>query len=191
VSASEDALSDAERRPLVTTSQGEYLDVFWPDGTPRRRVYVASSWRNEHQPIVVEALREQGCNVYDFRNPAPGDDGFRWSEIDSNWQAWDFDRYDRALQHGVAQRGFGLDMSALEACDVCLLVLPCGRSAHLELGFAVGARKRTAVLFPGPWMGKAFPLLEPELMYKMCDLRTDDLDIAVDFVTAPPGGWSR
>ena len=30
------------------------------------RVYVASSWRNEHQPIVVSCLRDAGYQVYDF-----------------------------------------------------------------------------------------------------------------------------
>lgn len=25
-----------------------------------RRVYVASSWRNDHQPLVVETLRQMG-----------------------------------------------------------------------------------------------------------------------------------
>lgn len=27
------------------------------------RIYVASSWRNEHQPAVVKALREEGHEV--------------------------------------------------------------------------------------------------------------------------------
>jgi hypothetical protein len=40
------------------------------------RIYVASSWRNLYQPTVVTALRQEGYEVYDFRHPAPGDDGF-------------------------------------------------------------------------------------------------------------------
>lgn len=40
------------------------------------KIYVASSWRNERQPEVVEHLRSFGYEVYDFRNPAPGDTGF-------------------------------------------------------------------------------------------------------------------
>ena len=46
------------------------------------RIYVASSWRNTLQPGVVAALRGDGHEVYDFRNPAPGVKGFAWSEID-------------------------------------------------------------------------------------------------------------
>ena len=53
-----------------------------------RRIYVASSWRNAQQPEIVEALRFEGYEVYDFRNPAPGNTGFAWSEIDREWLGW-------------------------------------------------------------------------------------------------------
>jgi hypothetical protein len=52
-------------------------------------------------------------------------------------------------------------MNALEKADVTVLVLPCGRSAHLELGYAVGASRFTVVLLDDP-------MSEPELMYLMC-----------------------
>lgn len=47
------------------------------------KIYVASSWRNQHQPQVVSFLREQGHEVYDFRHPA-GKTGFQWSQIDED-----------------------------------------------------------------------------------------------------------
>jgi hypothetical protein len=112
------------------------------------KIYVASSWRNPWQPGVVALLRNAGHDVYDFRQPVPGEDGFRWSEIDGDWQQWNPKRYRSALDHPVARHGFKRDMDALRSCDVCVLVLPCGNSAHLELGWACGAGKRTAVLFP-------------------------------------------
>ena len=52
-------------------------------------------------------------------------------------------------------------MRALRNADATVLVLPCGRSAHTELGFAVGADQRTIVLLDDP-------LSEPELMYLAC-----------------------
>jgi hypothetical protein len=42
-----------------------------------------------------------------------------------------------------------------------VLVLPCGRSAHLELGYAAGLGQRTAVLMLEP--------CEAELMYLLVD----------------------
>lgn len=123
------------------------------------KIYVASSWRNGRHCYVVAFLRNLGHEVYDFRNPAPGNNGFGWSEIDIDWRDWSPSEFREALEHPIARDGFGHDMRALAGCDACLCVLPCGRSAHLELGFAVGAGKKTAVFIPEP--------SEPELMYRM------------------------
>lgn len=112
------------------------------------RIYVASSWRNPWQPAVVRLLRDDGHEVYDFREPAPGESGFSWREIDPAWQSWKPEVYRRALHDSIAQEGFRRDATALVDCAACVLVLPCGNSAHLELGYAAGQRKRTAVLFP-------------------------------------------
>lgn len=112
------------------------------------KIYVASSWRNPWQPGVVALLREHGHVVYDFRNPEPGNDGFRWTAIDPEWKAWQPGPYREALKHPIAEHGFKLDMDALRSCDACVLVHPCGNSSHLELGWAAGAGKATAVFFP-------------------------------------------
>ena len=133
-------------------------------------IYVASSWRNPWQPHVVELLRNCGHEVYDFRNPEPGNFGFHWTHIDPEWQEWQPDAYREALKHPIAEEGFLLDMNALNRCDACLLVQPCGTSSHLELGWAVGAGKRTAILFPlGVGNGPNLRPVEPELMAKMAE----------------------
>lgn len=135
-----------------------------------RRIYLASSWRNEDQPQMLMALRDAGFDVYDFRNPVPGNIGFAWSDIDPDWQKWTTREFIAGLNHEVAERGYAFDYDAMEWADTFVLLLPCGRSAHLELGWAVGAGKETAIFAPpeGP--------MEPELMYKMVDLITDDID---------------
>lgn len=73
------------------------------------KIYVASSWRNQHQPQVVSFLREQGHEVYDFRHPA-GKTGFQWSQIDEDWENWSTDQYRAALEHPIAQAGFKSDL---------------------------------------------------------------------------------
>lgn len=128
------------------------------------RIYVASSWRNGMaQQRVVEELRADGHDVYDFRNPRPGENGFSWRQIepDPEWLS-DPVAFRAGLAHPIAQRGFRLDMSALVSAQATVCVLPCGRSAHLELGYAVGAGQQTIVLLDTP-------LSEPELMYLACD----------------------
>ncbi len=124
-------------------------------------VYVASSWRNDYQQATVHVLRAAGIECYDFRNPAPGVTGFAWSEIDPDWENWTAEQYIKALSDPVAVHGYRRDMDAMERADTFILVLPCGRSAHLELGWAVGMGKRTAILTSD---GE-----EPELMAKMVD----------------------
>jgi nucleoside 2-deoxyribosyltransferase len=127
-----------------------------------RKIYVASSWRNPIQPAVVEFLRMVGHEVYDFRNPAPGNHGFAWSAIDPAWEGWTPERFRELLSHPTARAGFALDRDALDWCDTCVLVLPCGRSAHLEAGYACGQGKR--VIFMLSQDG-----FEPELMYRLGD----------------------
>ncbi len=124
-------------------------------------IYVASSWRNSEQPNAVKMLRNMGHVVYDFKNPKPGEHGFSWAEIDVDWQSWSVLQWKIALEHPIAERGYAADFAAMNRCDVMVLVLPCGRSAHLELGWAVGVGKPTAIF-------TLEDFTEPELMVKMC-----------------------
>lgn len=130
-------------------------------------VYIASSWRNPKQPEVVERLRGWSADIYDFRNPTPGAGGFHWSDIDPDWKDWTPTKFADALYNPIAKAGFRSDMNALQAADAVVLVMPCGRSAHLELGVAVGMGKPTAILLADG---------EPELMYAMVDVVTDDVE---------------
>jgi hypothetical protein len=138
------------------------------------RIYVASSWRNHRQPQVVAGLLAEGHEVYDFRHPAPGNDGFHWSEIDPGWKDWSASEFRQALTHPIADRGFACDMEALRSADAVVLLLPCGRSAHLEAGWATGAGKRVLILLDTDGN-------EPELMYKMAEVYTslNDLEAAL------------
>ena len=122
------------------------------------RIYVASSWRNRSQPTVVTVLRSSGHEVYDFRNPTCDDHGFAWSEIDQAWQYWTPAEFREALEHPVARHGFESDAGAVDWCEVGVLVLPCGRSAHLEAGFIAGAGKPLHIVM--------LDQQEPELMYR-------------------------
>lgn len=134
-----------------------------------RKIYLASSWRNNYQPECLAALRDSGHEVYDFRNPKPGDQGFHWSEIDEDWQSWDLRSYRKNLTHPIANGGFASDWNAMEWADTGVLLLPCGRSAHLEAGYFTGRNKQLFVLLHRD-------KFEPELMYKMATAICCDLD---------------
>ena len=89
---------------------------------------------------------------------------------DPEWRQWSPHEYRRALLHPLAEAGFQKDMSALRWCDAVVAVQPFGRSASMELGWAVGAGKRTFLLVAEG---------EPELMAKMCNHVCIDVDDVV------------
>lgn len=96
-----------------------------------------------------------------------GEKGFHWSDIDTDWEQWGPDQFIASLNHPIAVAGFNLDFRAMCWADVCVMVMPCGRSAHLEAGFFVGANKPLYILLSDG---------EPELMYKMASALCSDED---------------
>lgn len=121
------------------------------------KIYVASSWKNTMQDAIVILLRKAGFDVYDFKHPE-GKSGFSWHEVDGDWKMWTREQYQLALRHPRAIDGFNEDFTAMKWADACVLVLPCGRSAHFEAGYFWGAGKPVHILLD--------PTFEPELMYK-------------------------
>ena len=113
---------------------------------------MASSLQNDVYPKVVETLRQAGHDVYDFR---------RQGGSDSNPSEMTSDRLLDFLDEPKVRSIFRNDMDALIASDAVVCVLPCGRSAHLELGYGIGAGKRTVLLWHD---GDA-----PDIMHKAVD----------------------
>lgn len=118
------------------------------------KIYVASSWRNKYQQETVKILRAHGHEVYDFKNP-PNNIGFSWKQVGLEVPDSDLGGkgnsevpiipFLNALSHPRAQEGFKLDFDAMNWATHVLMLLPCGKSAHLELGWATGAGKKTAI----------------------------------------------
>ena len=130
------------------------------------RIYVATSWRNNEQPEIINTLTAEGHECYDFRNPPHREGGFHWSDIDPDWKNWDATTYrDHLLNSPIASHGYLSDLRGMEWADTGLLVMKCGNSAHLELGYMAGRGKRTIILLDDG---------EPDLMRLMAD------DICVD-----------
>jgi hypothetical protein len=155
-------------------------------------IYVASSWRNPLQTAVVAALRSADLTTYDFKQPGPGNSGFHWRDVGMPaYQAAYSDvpahEYLAGIDHPIAVAGFESDFEAMEASDTCVLVLPCGRSAHLELGWFVGQGRETAVLLDDP--------VTPELMYRMVDFIAPTLGDLLGWLGVQPdlayAGWER
>lgn len=136
-------------------------------------IYVASSWRNPRYEAILDCLDQWTIPYYNWRD----EQGFNWSEVfhgTRTTEAWTEEvppaHFAVALRSERAQQGFERDMSHLEAAEAVILLLPCGKSAHLEAGWAVGNAKPVALYV------SSNDLLQPELMYGMFDMVTSDID---------------
>lgn len=145
------------------------------------KLYVASSWRNPRQPDAVIALRADGHDVYDFRHPPGGDHlGFSWSDVDPDWTSWTPECYLAGIEHPIAVAGFTSDFYAMQNADACVLILPCGRSAHLEAGYFVGAGKPLVIVLDEAEFGPDAGHSVTELMYRMADVIVTGVGEAAD-----------
>lgn len=106
-------------------------------------IYLIGSLRNPEIPKIGNALREFGYDVFD--------DWFAGGKIaDDEWQAYEDSRghtFSQALKGYAAKHVFEFDKHHLDRCDIGVLVMPAGKSGHLELGYMAGQAKKTYVLF--------------------------------------------
>lgn len=108
-----------------------------------KKVYVIGSLRNPKIPEISKQLREAGFDVFD--------DWFAAGpEADDYWQKYEQNRghdYKQALAGYAANHVYNFDKHHLDSCDIAILVLPAGKSGHLELGYCIGKGKQGYILF--------------------------------------------
>ena len=106
------------------------------------RIYLIGSLRNENIPAIAKKLRNAGNEVFD--------DWFAAGpEADDYWRKYELERghgYIEALQGHAAEHVFSFDKHHLDTSDCAVLVLPAGRSGHLELGYMAGKGKPAYIL---------------------------------------------
>lgn len=138
------------------------------------KVYIIGSLRNENIPKIAQRLRDAlGPDHIVF------DDWYAAGpEADDYWQKYEKARgstYAEALVGYAAWHVFEFDKHHLDTCDVAVLVLPAGKSGHLELGYVAGRGVPTVILLDR----------EPErfdVMYNFASLVTADEGAMAEFV---------
>jgi len=108
-------------------------------------LYLIGSLRNPRIPEIAQALRKAGHEVFDdwFAAGPFADDA--WKEYE---QSRGHDLI-TALDGYAAQHVYRFDKYHLDRSDGGVLVLPAGRSGHLEMGYLAGQGKSTYVLLDG------------------------------------------
>ena len=122
-----------------------------------KRIYLIGSMRNEDIPVLGRALRALGHEVHDeWYAPGPNADEY-WREYELAKGHTFID----AIKGRHAEEVFGYDKKYLDRADTVVLLMPAGRSAHLELGYAVGQGKETHIVLDDPdrW----------DIMYRFAD----------------------
>ncbi|MBA7622906.1 hypothetical protein ES703_30293 [subsurface metagenome] len=134
------------------------------------RIYLAGSWRRASAiRIYMDSLRKQGFEVDCFCDQEGGRTGFNIAEClkELGHSVNEVDAI-TALKHpAVADKfriAFDEDRKWLDWCNCLILLMPAGKSAHLEAGYAKGHGK----LFYIFWMGD-LPKGEFDNMYQFAD----------------------
>ena len=93
-------------------------------------------------PELANNLRSHGYDVFDDWHAAG-------PTADDHWQQYEQQRdrpYNEALRSYPAEHTWNYDVRHLNRCSMAVLVLPAGKSGHLELGFAIGLGKPGFIL---------------------------------------------
>ena len=130
------------------------------------RIYVASSWRNGAGALgMASILRSVGHEVDCFCDDSGGRYVFHWREITDKIRELNARTF---LLHPQTQLAFAEDRKWLDWAEGVVMVLPCGNSAHLEAGYAVGRGKPL-------WIFGDLPAGEFDVMYGFANLVTEDI----------------
>lgn len=108
-----------------------------------KSLYLIGSLRNRAVIDLGNRLRSLGYDAFDSWIAAG-------PEADDYWQDYANKRgltYREALKDYSAQHVFEFDRYHLDRCDGAVLVLPAGKSGHIELGYMAGLGKPTWILF--------------------------------------------
>ena len=123
------------------------------------KVYLIGSLRNPEVPLLGNKIRALGFEVFDEWHGAG-------ERADDSWQLYEETRgrsyRDALYESKAAQNTFDFDLRNMNDSDIGVLLLPAGKSAHIELGYLVGRSRKTFALFnevPARW----------DLMMKFCD----------------------
>ena len=110
-----------------------------------KSIYIIGALRNKAIPEFANELQQLGFEAFaDWFSPGPDADDF--------WRDYSKARgltYKQALESYAARHIFDFDKYHLDRCDLAVMLMPAGKSGHLELGYIIGRGKPGYILFDG------------------------------------------
>jgi len=133
------------------------------------KIYIASSWKNETAVLAFAILlRSWGHQVDCFCDTTTtGRFVFHPRMLGVNPEELDAVSF---LALPQAQKVFIEDRKWIDWADLVIMYLPCGKSSHLEAGYAAGKGKLLFIFSPG-----GFPKGEYDAMYGFADVLCNSL----------------
>ena len=105
--------------------------------------YIIGSLRNPEIPVFANEIQGIGFEAFaDWFAPGPHADDY-WRKY-SKQRCW---TYEQALQSYAATHIFEFDHFHINRCDAGVLLMPAGKSGHLELGYMIGQGKPGFIVF--------------------------------------------
>lgn len=107
-----------------------------------KTIYIIGSLKNDQILTVHKDLESIGLEPFsDWKCPGPDADDF----LRDYYRARGLS-YSEILESYGVQHVFNFDKTHLERCDAALMVMPAGKSGHLELGYCRGLGKPAFIL---------------------------------------------
>lgn len=108
-------------------------------------IYLIGSLRNPRIPEIAKMLRFHGHKPFaDWYGAGP--------RADDHWQEYEQGlgyTYQQSLARPAARHVFRFDKLHLDMSDEVVLVMPAGKSGHMEFGYSIGTGKKGYVFFDG------------------------------------------
>jgi hypothetical protein len=145
----------------------------WPVAHVRKPcIYIIGSLRNKNIPTVGNAVRAAGFEAFD-------DWWGTGEKADDHWFEYEKIRgrsFVEALAGRAAQNTFALDRDNILRSEGVIMVMPAGRSGHIEFGWAARGGVPAVILLEE----------EPErydVMYNFATLVTYDVQDAIEHIS--------
>jgi len=169
-----ETLTLAEDSPEILRRLMSYLDY----QIDKTCIYLTGALKNSRVPELGNTLRRLNYDVMD--------EWFTPGEFaDTNWQAYEKQRgrsYQEALKGRAATNIFLFDRFYLDHADIVVCLMPAGKSAMLELGYAKGRGKYTCILLDGE---------DPERYDIMPNFADDVFKTESDLISELSEHWSN
>lgn len=132
------------------------------------KLYLIGALKNPEIPKIANTIESWGYQVYDdWWSPGP--------ETDQFWHKHETSRcrtYKEAINGPHAWNVFEFDRRLLDDSSGAVLVLPSGKSGHLELGYIIGCGKPGFILMDGePTRWDVMYRFATDIVYNLKELR--------------------